>query len=203
MRAAAILAILATGCATTRQSSSVQEFDVSRRYEREPEKKPVLLAALGWVPQSVEQAIKSQALMPRSLSFATGARLDMGGGSSDYIVSDGNSVRIPGGVGFSDQAANHGIYPSGSDLRARVPTGFTFWIQESGGNVMVQATNTEVRIGGGGGYVAFAKQGAGAPTAADCDNDAEVNRLYRDTTSNRLYICAGATRGWDYTALTD
>jgi len=44
---------------------------------------------------------------------------------------------------------------------------------------------------------------AGIPDAGDCDNDSEVGRMVVDTTNERLYICNGATRGWDYTALTD
>lgn len=44
---------------------------------------------------------------------------------------------------------------------------------------------------------------AGAPTATDCDADTERGRLSIDTTNNRLYICNGATRGWDYVDLTN
>lgn len=34
-------------------------------------------------------------------------------------------------------------------------------------------------------------------------SNAERGRMIIDTTNNRLYICNGATRGWDYVALTD
>ncbi|MBI4668848.1 MAG: hypothetical protein HY747_06635, partial [Elusimicrobia bacterium] len=44
---------------------------------------------------------------------------------------------------------------------------------------------------------------AGAPPAADCDADAERGRLTIDTTNNRLYVCNGASRGWDYVTLTN
>lgn len=43
----------------------------------------------------------------------------------------------------------------------------------------------------------------GAPAAGDCDADAERGRMILDYTNNRLYICNGATRAWDYIALTD
>jgi len=54
-----------------------------------------------------------------------------------------------------------------------------------------------------GKYVQFGDNNAGAPPAADCDSDTELGRLSIDTTNNRLYVCNGATRGWDYVALTN
>ncbi len=54
-----------------------------------------------------------------------------------------------------------------------------------------------------GSYAQFADFNAGAPPSADCDADNERGRMSIDTTNNRLYICMGASRGWDYTALTD
>lgn len=54
-----------------------------------------------------------------------------------------------------------------------------------------------------GKYAQFEDNNAGAPTATDCDSDTERGRLSIDTTNNRLYVCNGATRGWDYVALTD
>lgn len=52
-------------------------------------------------------------------------------------------------------------------------------------------------------YAQFENYSAGVPLAGDCDADAERGRLFIDTGNNRLYICNGAARGWDYTALTD
>ncbi|MEX5219715.1 MAG: hypothetical protein NW701_17935 [Nitrospira sp.] len=54
-----------------------------------------------------------------------------------------------------------------------------------------------------GKYAQFEDNNAGAPAAGDCDNNAERGRMSIDTTNNRLYICNGATRGWDYVALTN
>lgn len=51
--------------------------------------------------------------------------------------------------------------------------------------------------------IQFDNSGAGAPTGTDCDADSERGRLFIDTTNNRLYVCNGATRGWDYAPLTD
>ena len=41
------------------------------------------------------------------------------------------------------------------------------------------------------------------PPAAECDSDNDVGKQRIDTSTNRLYVCAGASRGWDFTALTD
>lgn len=54
-----------------------------------------------------------------------------------------------------------------------------------------------------GRYAQFEDFNAGAPLAADCDADTERGRQSIDTTNFRLYICMGATRGWDYVALTN
>lgn len=54
-----------------------------------------------------------------------------------------------------------------------------------------------------GAYLQAADNNAGAPPNADCDDDSERGRLSIDTTSNRLYVCNGTARGWDYVALTD
>jgi len=41
------------------------------------------------------------------------------------------------------------------------------------------------------------------PASADCDSDAERGRMIVDGSNNRLYVCMGPSRGWDYLALTD
>ena len=52
-------------------------------------------------------------------------------------------------------------------------------------------------------YFQFDKSGSGAPTAGDCSDNSQRGRLYIETTNNRLYVCNGASRGWDYVALTN
>lgn len=54
-----------------------------------------------------------------------------------------------------------------------------------------------------GKYLQAEDNNAGAPASGDCDANAERGRLSIDTSNNRLYVCNGATRGWDYVALTD
>ena len=59
-------------------------------------------------------------------------------------------------------------------------------------------------IGGSAGeYLQFKNSATGAPPAVDCDDDSERGRMSIDTTNNRLYICNGAVRGWDYVSLID
>ena len=52
-------------------------------------------------------------------------------------------------------------------------------------------------------YPNFPAVSSSAPAAADCNNDAERGRQVIVTGTNRLYVCNGATRGWDYVALTN
>ncbi len=56
---------------------------------------------------------------------------------------------------------------------------------------------------GSGGYLQFDKSSAGAPPSGDCNGNEKRGRIAVDTTNNRLYICNGAVRGWDYVNLTD
>lgn len=53
------------------------------------------------------------------------------------------------------------------------------------------------------GYLQFSSSGSAAPAATDCDQDTERGRLYINTSTNQLYLCNGATRGWDKVNLTD
>ncbi len=53
------------------------------------------------------------------------------------------------------------------------------------------------------GYLQFSKTSSGAPPSGDCDSDGERGRMIIDTTNNRLYVCNGSGRGWDYIELTN
>lgn len=72
-----------------------------------------------------------------------------------------------------------------------------------GTNSWLRSTTAEAKLGTTTIYPSIGMTGSSAPTAGDCDADAERGRMYIETTTNRLYICNGATRGWDYAALTD
>lgn len=59
------------------------------------------------------------------------------------------------------------------------------------------ATSFKVGING---YLQFSKTSDGPPKA-DCNNNSERGRLIIDTVNNRLYVCNGTVRGWDYIPL--
>lgn len=72
------------------------------------------------------------------------------------------------------------------------------------GNVGVGTkTPTSLLQVGKDGYLQFSKTSAGRPVAADCEKDNQRGRLVLDTNKNRLYICNGSARGWDYLPLQD
>ena len=72
------------------------------------------------------------------------------------------------------------------------------------GNVGVGTTapNSLLEVDGSG-YLQFSHAVSGRPPATDCDSDEERGRLSIDTLNRRLYICMGASRGWDYAPLYD
>lgn len=41
------------------------------------------------------------------------------------------------------------------------------------------------------------------PPSADCDSDEEAGRIVLRTDLNKIFICVGESRGWDYAVLTD
>lgn len=43
----------------------------------------------------------------------------------------------------------------------------------------------------------------GPPWSGGCDSDAERGNLVLDYVNNRLYVCNGESRGWDYVILDD
>lgn len=79
----------------------------------------------------------------------------------------------------------------------------------SGAGAWINSTSAQagdLKVGtpadGQGQYVQL-DSGGGAPVSTDCDNDSEVGRMFVNTATETLYICNGATRGWDTVALTD
>lgn len=81
-----------------------------------------------------------------------------------------------------------------------------FWNRVGG--VLRPATTTDgLAVGTVGDATATYVQldaGGWAPPAGDCDDDAERGRMFVDySVNNRLYVCNGAVRGWDYIDLQD
>jgi len=72
------------------------------------------------------------------------------------------------------------------------------------GNVGIGTTSPQstLQIEGSPGYLQIDSYN-GIPPASDCDSDDERGRMILDFASNRLYVCNGAARGWDYVELTN
>jgi len=118
------------------------------------------------------------------------AKLDVNGesmfGSADLVVGSGENL-IYGNLD-SSSVGNLLLLQNESVDKFKVdPSGNV----EAAGNI--KADN----------YLQVGANGDGAPPAGDCDDDSERGRMYIDTTNNRLYICNGEKKGWDYVVLTD
>ena len=72
-----------------------------------------------------------------------------------------------------------------------------------GGTLGVGTTNPNAKLEVTGGYFQFSQTSSGAPPSADCNSNSQRGRLTLDITNNRLYVCAGASRGWDRLNLID
>ena len=119
------------------------------------------------------------------------------------------------GLKISDLADPMTYWNSGSNFRWGVTTandgvtGFSEYMRiSSTGNLGIGTTSPRSTLSVGSVNDATASYAQidsvnGAPTAGDCDTDLERGRMIIDYSNNRFYICNGATRGWDYSALTD
>lgn len=106
-------------------------------------------------------------------------------GSGFYGVY-GSSSSI-GGSGVAG-SGYYGLYGYGSDTAG---AGIK---AEKGTSPLAGEFIGTVKISGG--YLQIPTASAG-PTASDCDSDAERGYLGYDYTNNKLYICDGATEGWN------
>lgn len=122
------------------------------------------------------------------------------------------NVSIPdsttGTGGFTGIRVNKTGSGTGSGAKSLIDLqigGVSQFVVDAGtGNVGIGTTTPQSTLHvPDGKYAQFEDNNAGAPPGADCDADTERGRMSIDTTNNRLYICNGATRGWDYTTLTD
>lgn len=78
-----------------------------------------------------------------------------------------------------------GLFPNGASLD--VGTSGTSWGNGYFSNLTVTGTIT-------GGL----SSSAGAPPSGDCTLDIQRGKMAIDTSSNKLYICNGQSRGWDW-----
>ncbi|MBI2611133.1 hypothetical protein HYW54_00115 [Candidatus Gottesmanbacteria bacterium] len=135
------------------------------------------------------------------------------GPNGETLILDGGNFLYPNplyAVDFQSGSLTLGLSsPSAlittSDLNESLtinPNGNGLIILE--GNVGIGTTNPISALTvGSTGYFQFAKTSSGVPPAADCDSDSERGRLVLRTDANRLYVCNGANRGWDYVNLNN
>lgn len=116
-------------------------------------------------------------------------------------ASDGASdlLRISENSGGNCQVS---LYDTSGNEDIKFRTDNDSWF--NGGNLGIGTTAPVSALHvANGAYAQFENNGAGAPAGADCNADNKRGRLYIDTTNNRLFICNGATRAWDYVNLID
>ena len=130
-----------------------------------------------------------------------GAPLEIeGNGNTSFIILDDTEGVDADNVGIR----NNGRYFIIRDESSNVDLLAIGLVGASQGRVGIGTTSPESWLHvPDGKYFQAEDSNAGAPPAADCDTDAERGRQSIDTTNNLLYICNGATRGWDYVALSD
>lgn len=135
------------------------------------------------------------------------------GPNGETLLLDGGTFLHPNTTYALDLAAGNIIAGQGtaSAMITTADADETLTIDPNGNGLVVlqgnvgigtAAPNSLLEVAGSG-YFQFAKTSSGAPPAADCDNNAERGRLSISTSNNRLYICNGAARGWDYVGLNN
>ena len=132
-------------------------------------------------------------------TFATGNQSHAGG---EYTYTQGLNSFAHGNYLYIPTAGiNSAIFGSYSNIAERdanpLDTPDTF-----------KLANMDLIVDGSlyvpdGSYAQFENYSSAAPTAGDCDADAEIGRQFIDITNFKMYFCLGASRGWDSVTLTD
>ncbi len=147
-----------------------------------------------------------------SVRFDTGAYgLEFNGAANNGIKTLASSNNLDmyalGNLKFYNDTDNTNIGTEGTFFYGGAAAGTTptpLMVLLNGGNVGIGTTSPQSTLHvPDGKYAQFEDNNAGAPPAGDCDNNAERGRMSIDTTNNLLYVCNGATRGWDYLTLTN
>ena len=131
----------------------------------------------------------------------------IGGNIDSYFAVDNN------GVGIGDTTPDYKLEIQGSDgsgyfAITNSVDGDIFEVDSTGNFGFGTSTpRSLLSVGSGQGnntdsYLQIDSE-SGAPAAGDCDTDLERGRMIHDYTNFVLYICGGATRGWDTVSLTD
>lgn len=140
---------------------------------------------------------------PTGATGATGYSGPTGSTGSSGIQGPTGTTGRTGAAGFSGPTGSTGATGQFGPTGA---TGATGPVGPNGETLLLNSSNTlypnptyatgfKVGING---YLQFSKTSDGRPPKADCDENNERGRLAIDTVNNRLYICNGAVRNWDY-----
>lgn len=130
----------------------------------------------------------------------TKASIRSSGGSSNSIL---NLQSATGIIELSDgsNAYKLDIYNAEALNIELQSNGSSFF--RSGNLGIGTTTPTSLLEVGSNGYLQFSKTSSGRPNLSDCNSNNQRGRLVIDTKTNRLYICNGASREWDYIQLAD
>jgi hypothetical protein len=155
---------------------------------------------------------------PTGGTGSTGTAGDKGstgpaGPNGETLLLDGGTYVYPNATYAADFRSDN-IYlglTNATGTLSTVGTNQNLLIDPNGSGVIQLEANVGVGTStpeslltvGSGGYFQIMKTSAGAPPSGDCDSDSERGRFVLNTTNNRLHICNGATRGWDYVGLTN
>jgi hypothetical protein len=160
-----------------------------------------------WAAGDKSIAIGNEAYSEGYQSVAFGSDTHSAGQNSmaigQVVKSTGqNSITIGHGTG-STKLDNTVADSLAIGFNSNIPTLFVGPSSGTGttGNVGIGTTSPVSKLQVDG-YIQM-DMNNGAPAAGDCDSNTERGRTIMDYSNNRVYICNGATRGWDYVNLSD
>lgn len=125
--------------------------------------------------------------------------------SNNYALTLGytNTASASGAIAIGNNITNATgdslmIGPSNTAKLTILSTGFTGILNSSPQSALHVGTTNSASWQ----YVQIDSEN-GAPAGGDCDADAERGRMVHDYTNFVLYVCGGASRGWDTVSLTN
>lgn len=129
--------------------------------------------------------------------FGSGTTIGVFGTGYTGVYGSGLGDSSRGVSGYTSGQSSFGVYGFADGAESAGVLGFT---DESTGVGVHGQGFVGVRSTG---YLELEQTSSGSPPAADCDSDSERGRMSIDTSNNRLYVCNGSIRGWDYISLTN
>lgn len=122
--------------------------------------------------------------------------------NAGIVIKQGDGYE--GSLQFKESTGTVGQLTYDTGNRIRLLNGSAGITISSIGNTGINEPSPESTLHVPDGYYAqFENNGTADPPAGDCDSDDEIGRLYIRTDTQELWICGGATNGWDYITLTD